>query len=199
MEHILFPSKLTYDSRDEELNAKEGWFGQLELTPLIGLDNDALGARTYLDLRSYIGFGEDDRFVFATRGQVGSVSGARTFEVPPEMLFFSGGAGTVRGQDYQSLGIPVSPTLQVGGRSFAAISAELRAQVKGPWGAVGFVDVATVASGSLFDGFTDEHAGAGFGVRYDTGLGPIRVDLATPIGSNAGENFELYVGIGQAF
>jgi len=30
-------------------------------------------------------------------------------------------------------------------------------------------------------------------------VGPIRVDLATPIGENAGENLELYIGIGQAF
>jgi translocation and assembly module TamA len=181
------------------LNATEGAFGELSLTPFAGINNDSLGAHVLLDVRSYVGFGENDRIVFATRGQLGSVSGARTFEVPPEMLFFSGGAGTVRGQDYQSLGIPFRPGLQVGGRSFAAISAEIRAQIKGPWGAVGFIDAAKVSAGSVFDGFTDEHAGAGFGIRYDTGLGPIRVDVATPIGSNAGENFELYVGIGQAF
>lgn len=199
LEHIVLPVKLTYDDRDNKLNAKEGAFGELDVQPFFGLDNDALGARVFFDVRSYFGFGEDKRYVFATRGQLGSVSGARTSEVPPEMLFFSGGAGTVRGQDYQSLGIPVSPTRQVGGRSFAAFSAELRADISGPWGAVGFVDYAKVGRGSFFDGFTDDHAGAGFGVRYDTGLGPIRVDVATPIGSNAGENFELYVGIGQAF
>ncbi|MEL7254909.1 MAG: autotransporter assembly complex family protein [Pseudomonadota bacterium] len=199
LEHILLPGKLTFDNRDVPLNATEGVFAELELTPFVGLDNDAAGARVFLDLRNYLGFGENDRFVFATRGQIGSVSGARASEVPPGMLFFSGGAGTVRGQDYQSLGVPVSPTLQTGGRSFAAISAELRANITGPWGAVGFVDYALIGEGSFFDGFTDDHAGAGFGVRYDTGIGPIRVDLATPIGSNAGENFELYVGIGQAF
>ncbi len=199
LEHILLPSRLTFDNRDVELNAKEGVFAELEFTPFVGLDNDAAGARAFLDVRHYQGFGENKRFVFATRGQIGSVSGARASEVPSEMLFFSGGAGTVRGQDYQSLGVPVTPALQIGGRSFAAISAELRADIKGPWGAVGFVDYATIGQGSFFDGFTDDHAGAGFGVRYDTGVGPIRVDLATPIGSNAGENFELYIGIGQAF
>ncbi|MEM6588636.1 MAG: autotransporter assembly complex family protein [Pseudomonadota bacterium] len=199
LEHILLPGKLTFDNRDVALNATEGVFAELELTPFAGLDNDAAGARVFLDLRHYRGFGENKRFVFATRGQVGSVSGARASEVPPEMLFFSGGAGTVRGQDYQSLGVPVTSTLQIGGRSFAALSAELRANIKGPWGAVGFVDYATIGQGSFFDGFTDDHAGAGFGVRYDTGVGPIRVDFATPIGSNAGENFELYIGIGQAF
>ncbi|MEM7731396.1 MAG: BamA/TamA family outer membrane protein [Pseudomonadota bacterium] len=199
LEHVLLPGGLTYDDRDDPLNATKGIFADLEVTPFIGLDNDAAGARVFLDVRNYQAFGENDRFVFAARGQIGFVSGARASEVPPDMLFFSGGAGTVRGQDYQSLGVPISPTEQIGGRSFAAISAELRADIKGPWGAVGFVDYATIGQGSFFDGFTDDHAGAGFGVRYDTGVGPIRVDVATPIGSNAGENFELYIGIGQAF
>ena len=199
LSHILLPSRLTYDSRDVELNATEGAFAEVEFMPFVGLDNDAAGARIFLDVRSYVSLTEDNRFVFATRGQIGSVAGARAFEVPPGLLFFSGGAGTVRGQDFKSLGIPFLPGLQIGGRSFAAISAELRANITGPWGAVGFVDYAVIGQGSFFDGFPDDHAGAGVGVRYDTGLGPSRVDIATPIGSNAGENFELYVGIGQAF
>ena len=198
-EHIFLPGQLTYDSRDVELDATEGAFAQLEFTPFVGLDNDAAGARIYVDVRSYVAFGQDKRFVFATRGQLGSVTGANASEVPPEMLFFSGGAGTVRGQEYESLGIPLTPSLQFGGRSILALSAELRAQVKGPWGVVGFVDYARIGEGSHFDGFSDDHAGAGFGVRYDTGLGPIRVDLATSILGDTGDNFELYIGIGQAF
>ncbi|MEL7012013.1 MAG: BamA/TamA family outer membrane protein, partial [Pseudomonadota bacterium] len=198
-QHIFVPGKLTYDSRDVELDATEGAFAQLDFMPFVGLDNDAAGARVYLDVRNYVAFGQDSRFVFATRGQLGSVAGANASEVPPEMLFFSGGAGTVRGQEYESLGIPLTPALQFGGRSILAVSAELRAQIKGPWGVVGFVDYARIGEGSFFDGFTEDHAGAGFGVRYDTGLGPIRVDVATSILGDTGDNFELYVGIGQAF
>ncbi len=199
LEHILLPSDLTYDSRDEELDATRGAYAQLDVMPLAGLNNDALGVRVYTDIRSYISFGDDSRFIFATRGQLGSITGARTSEVPPNLLFFSGGAGTVRGQDYQSLGIPVAPGVQVGARSLAAISAEFRVKVKGPWGLVAFADYAKIGAGGFFDTLTDDHAGAGFGVRYHTPLGPIRVDLAAPIGSNAGENFEVYIGIGQAF
>ncbi|MEL6267243.1 MAG: BamA/TamA family outer membrane protein, partial [Pseudomonadota bacterium] len=38
------------------------------------------------------------------------------------------------------------------------------------------------------------------GLRYDTGIGPIRLDVGVPVngpGDNSG--FELYIGIGQAF
>ena len=63
---------------------------------------------------------------------------------------------------------------------------------------MGFADAGFVGRDSFWDNGSS-HYGAGVGVRYDTGLGPIRVDLATPLGSNAGENVELYIGIGQAF
>jgi translocation and assembly module TamA len=36
------------------------------------------------------------------------------------------------------------------------------------------------------------------GARYFTAVGPVRVDLATPL-DDAGSQFEIYIGIGQAF
>ena len=42
--------------------------------------------------------------------------------------------------------------------------------------------------------------GAGFGLRYYTAIGPIRVDFAVPLVHQANSgNFQLYIGIGQAF
>ena len=47
-------------------------------------------------------------------------------------------------------------------------------------------------------------AGAGLGVRYETGLGPIRLDVGVPV-SGPGASLDtiwdaqLYIGIGQAF
>ena len=46
----------------------------------------------------------------------------------------------------------------------------------------------------------DWHSGVGIGVRYDTGIGPIRLDVATPAdGDDAFGRVEVYIGIGQAF
>jgi translocation and assembly module TamA len=36
-------------------------------------------------------------------------------------------------------------------------------------------------------------------VRYDTGFGPVRLDLAVPVGGKTGRGLQVYVGIGQAF
>ena len=46
----------------------------------------------------------------------------------------------------------------------------------------------------------DWHAGLGLGVRYNSFVGPIRLDVATPAsGDDAFDDVQLYIGIGQAF
>jgi translocation and assembly module TamA len=46
----------------------------------------------------------------------------------------------------------------------------------------------------------DFRAGAGFGVRYDLGFGPIRADIAAPLGRRKGDPaFQIYLSIGQSF
>ncbi|MCC6006901.1 MAG: BamA/TamA family outer membrane protein, partial [Rhodobacteraceae bacterium] len=44
----------------------------------------------------------------------------------------------------------------------------------------------------------DGHAGAGLGVRYDVGIGPLRLDIAAPVRGGP-RGVSLYLGIGQAF
>ena len=199
LEHLFLPVSLTRDTRDDRLDARRGTYFSAELTPFAGLNNGALGARTHLDMRAYLRVAGREGLVFATRAQIGNILGASLAGLPPEMMFFSGGAGTVRGHGYQSLGVVLAPGVKLGGRSFAAVSAELRAALRGPWSVVGFADAGFVGRDSDWDDPGNTHAGAGLGLRYETGLGPIRVDLATPLDSDAGRRFELYIGIGQAF
>jgi len=199
LKHLLLPGRLTFDDRDDPLDAKEGIYLDFSAIPFHELENDATGARIFLDARAYHGFGGQDRFVVAGRAQVGSIIGVDAREVSSDMLFFSGGAGTVRGQPFESLGVKRPNGDLVGGRSFLGLSAELRANVTGPWSVVAFADTGFVSGSSWGTSKGDQHSGGGFGVRYDTGIGPVRVDVATPLGSDAGEKFELYIGIGQAF
>ncbi len=196
---LLLPAKLTFDNRDEALNATEGFYVGLEATPFLALDAGDPAFRLYADARTYVGFGENDTIVLAGRTQLGSVTGASLLDVPPDMLFFSGGSNTVRGQPYQSLGVDLGGGNTSGGRSFLAVSGELRARVADNWQVVGFADTGYVGRDSFGSGTGDWHSGAGFGVRYDTGIGPIRFDVATPLDGDAGQDYEFYIGIGQAF
>lgn len=199
LQHILLPLRATWDRRDDPLNPRDGLYLDVALTPFAGLDQGGSGARIYADLRDYLTLGESRRFTLAGRAQLGSVAGASIIDVPADMLFYSGGAGTVRGQSYQSLGVDLAPNITVGGRSFLGVSGELRAMVNKNVQAVAFADAGFVGEDALGTGTGDWHGGAGLGARYFTAVGPIRIDLATPLDSDAGTTFEIYIGIGQAF
>lgn len=197
----------TRDKRDDKLNPKNGTYLDLEITPFVGTGSIGSGGRLYADGRIYHSFGQSHPVTFALRGQVGSVLGPDVTETPTDMLFYSGGTQTVRGQPYQGLGVTVTRdlgmgpvSLDLGGMSYAGVQAEARVGITGAIGLVGFYDVGYVGASStpLTDG--SWQAGAGLGVRYDTGIGPIRLDLAVPVsGDGAGHNLQVYLGIGQAF
>ncbi|OWU83345.1 membrane protein [Oceanicola sp. 22II-s10i] len=192
--HIIGRGKLQWDRRDDDLDPRRGLFAEVEAEPFIGFDGSDTGARLYGDFRGYYPLGES--FSLAGRVQAGSVLASTLAQTPPDYLFFSGGGGTVRGQDYQSLGGSVVGGEVVGGRSFVGLSGEIRTKITQNIGLVGFVDYGYVASGPDFTG-GDWHAGAGVGGRYYTPIGPIRFDVAVPISGESG--FGVYVGIGQSF
>lgn len=197
---VTLPLGATYERRRNLLNPKDGYFVDLEMTPFHGLSGTSDGIRTTLDMRGYESFGADENLTFAARVQLGSLFGPSLLESPPIYRFFSGGGGTVRGQDYQSLAIDLGGGQRSGGRSFLGLSAELRQTVTENIEVVGFVDWGYIGAEAFPDFSGDSHSGAGLGVRYNTGIGPIRLDIATPLsGDTPASNFYLYVGIGQAF
>ncbi len=198
---LVFPSSITWDTRDDGLDPKRGFFLKGEARPFIGLADIENGAQLVADARTYFGFGEDDRFVAAGRVQFGSLFGPEIEDAPPDYLFFAGGGGSVRGQPYQSLGTGKVNGTIVGGRSYLALSAEMRARIRGAIGVVGFVDSGYIGTEELYDGSGEWMTGAGLGVRYDTGFGPIRVDVAAPVdgGPDDADPLQIYIGIGQAF
>lgn len=196
---LSIPLTATYDRRNDSLNPSDGYFVEAGLRPFLGFEDAGSGVAFDADLRGYQGFGPDRRTVIAARLQLGSVIGPGIDEVPSNTLFFSGGGGSVRGQEFQSLGVTLPSGNVVGGRSFAGLSTEVRQGITDSIGIVGFIDVGLVSPDSDFSG-GDTHSGAGLGLRYDTGIGPIRFDVGVPIsGPGDPSGFEVYIGIGQAF
>lgn len=197
--YLTFPIAGEWDRRDDELNPKGGFYLQAEITPFFG-GEDAFGGRLYGDGRVYRSLGEAERLTLALRGQAGAVFGAEAEDAPADFLFFSGGGGTVRGQSFQSLGIDVGGGEQIGGRSFFGLQAEARFEATDRIGVVGFFDTGFVGTEPFSAENGEWHSGAGVGVRYQTAIGPIRLDLAVPVdGPDPEEDWQIYIGIGQAF
>ena len=166
--------------------------------PYYGLSGAASGARGYLDARAYRSVGGGDKVTLAGRFQLGTIIGSDIGDTPPDLLFLSGGSGTVRGHSYQSLTVTTGG-VETGGRSFLGFSGEARVKINDKFGVVGFYDIGYIGENSTVDSTGGWHSGAGLGLRYQTGIGPIRLDVAVPVTGSSSNSFEAYVGIGQSF
>ena len=201
---LTAPLTAVWDRRDDPRNTRGGFYIDAEATPFLTLTGDTgNGARLYADARYYRTIGT--RVTLAARGQIGSVFGADREEVPQDYLFFAGGSDTVRGVPYESLGVEVpdpnepGETTTLGGSSLAGLQLEARVGITGSIGAVAFADAAYVGE-DAFSTDGEWAAGVGIGARYDTFVGPIRLDIATPAsGDDAFGQVQVYIGIGQAF
>ena len=197
---LTLPLSAEFDYRDNRLDAKDGYFAKASLTPFLAVAGSASGMRSFVDVRGYKTFGTERPVTFALRGQLGSVYGPDLSEAPADYLFYSGGGGSVRGQPYQTLGVDLGGGNTVGGRSFLGLSAEARVTVTDKIGVVAFADTGYIGEEEFYDGSGTWHSGAGLGIRYATGIGPIRFDVAVPTsGPETDENFQVYIGIGQSF
>lgn len=120
----------------------------------------------------YIPLGQADTLTL--RGEAGYTLADSRQHIPQDYLFRTGGAGSVRGYAYQSLGIKEG-TATVGGRYLAIASAEATHWLNDAWGIAAFVD-----AGDAVDSLTDVRlaVGYGLGARWRSPAGPIGVDLA---------------------
>ena len=71
----------------------------------------------------------------------------------------------------------------------------------GKWGAVLFLDGGTVYEDATPGSLSGMEWGAGLGVRYFTGLGPLRVDFAAPVDEEDDlvDSTHFYISLGQSF
>ena len=194
-----FLGGIAYDSRDNAADATEGIFAELTVEPFYEFNYGNAAARVTAEGRAYYSFDEENRFIAAGRLKVGALVDPPIEETPPDRLFLAGGGGSVRGYAYRSIGVETDEGT-TGGRSLIEASAELRVRVTQSIGVVGFVDAGYVGESAFPDFSEDLRIGVGAGLRYLTGFGPIRLDLAVPLDPREEDpSVAFYVGIGQAF
>jgi len=191
--------QLRWSDVDNPLNPSRGLRASVLVNPIYSLGEGNVFTRLRGEVSTYYDFTDDKGSILALRGVVGSIVGASFGGVPPDKRFYAGGGGSVRGYDYQSIGPRTARDEPAGGLSLVEGTVELRQRVSGPWGMVAFVDAGAVTEDPTPD-FSNLKVGAGLGVRYLTGIGPLRADFAVPLNKERGDAaFGFYVGIGQAF
>jgi outer membrane protein insertion porin family len=208
-----FSGSAIRDTRDDQLNPVSGQY--LSANSQLAARN--LGSevgffKTYFTGQVFRGLPGRRRIVVAASARLGMAVGfeqdGSRLELPASERFFAGGDTTVRGFALDQLGTPEvidANGFPVGGNALVIFNGELRVPLVRSFGVVGFLD-----TGNVFKRTTDIDLGqlrsaAGFGVRFQSPIGPIRVDLGFKIDRRditPGRREPLnawHISLGQAF
>ncbi|MDY7024998.1 MAG: BamA/TamA family outer membrane protein [Pseudomonadota bacterium] len=129
-----------------------------------------------------------------TRVALGHTWVEQNDDLPSSYRYLTGGDKTVRGYAYESIGPNASETGLSGGKSQVVASVEYEVGLYQNWALAGFYDI-----GSAFDERPDFHAGTGFGVRWFSPVGPIKLDLGFPLAEDADNDYRLHFVLGTDF
>jgi translocation and assembly module TamA len=152
------------------------------------LGSDVSFSQVYSSLKFITSLNRNNRII--ARGSVGSTSTNDFDKLPPSVRFFTGGSQTVRGYEYRSLGPEDDSGDVIGARRLLTGSLEFEHSLNDRWAVAVFYDV-----GNAIDDFDDDlERGAGFGVRWNSPVGPVRIDLANAISDD--ESWQLHINIG---
>jgi outer membrane protein insertion porin family len=195
----VIPS-LIFDNRDNPFDPRHGILCGVTLKPasyLIMSQTDFVKLSGYFNVYQAL----TRRFTAALSLRGGISEGlAHTDDLPITERFFLGGRTTVRGYSQDSLGPKGRDGTPTGGDAFLMGNAEIRADVFGSFGLVTFLD-----AGNVWRKYTDYDTNdikytSGLGVRYNTAVGPLRVDYGIKLDRQPGESAgELHFSIGHAF
>lgn len=211
-----FSATLLRDTRDKPLDAHRGSFS----TVSFGVTPTALGSSANFTklFAQYAFYKPIHAVVLANSVRLGLASPFAGSFVPTSQLFFSGGGTSLRGFPIDEAGpqrlVPfcnvlqgqsgcVNVTVPVGGKQLFILNSEARFPlgITKALGGVVFYDGGNVYSAINFNNFADNYSNTvGFGLRYATPIGPVRIDVGRNLNPVPGITpTQYYITIGQAF
>lgn len=157
-----------YDTRDVVMKPHNGWYDRFSIENAGGFFGGDLSYQRYIaSVNYFIPAGDLQTYTLHVQG--GYMSGS--FRVQPVTeLFYVGGVNTIRGY----------PDLAFSGTTMMVASVEYQFPLVSPVDGAIFID-----TGTAYDvgGMSTFHSSYGIGVRFDTPLGPIRLDYGIPADS----------------
>jgi outer membrane protein assembly complex protein YaeT len=200
---------LSHDTIPNLLDAKRGYFASIHLEQAgAWLPSDFTYNEATFEGRHYLPMPGSS--VLATRAHIGALfsPGDPDSHIPFFKRYFLGGATNLRGWGRFEVGPTSGAGLPIGGFSVLDFSTELRFPIKGNFSGVGFFDGGNVFSGKFDYQLNHLHYDIGPGLRYNTPIGPVRVDLGYQLnpldnlivnGEPEKHHWRIHFSIGQAF
>ncbi len=191
---------IIYDTRDNPFEPARGMLAGISLklaSPVLLSESNF----TKFTLHSSMYRKVHRRVILAVSVKGGSAFGfGKTDELPISERFFLGGRSTVRGYEQDTLGpkgVAGNPT---GGNAFLMGNIELRTSIGRGFSLVPFFDLGNVWIKAKNINPGDLKYTAGIGLRYNTPVGPLRIDYGVKLQPEPGEsNSALHFSIGHAF
>ncbi|NCI16733.1 autotransporter assembly complex protein TamA [Cronobacter muytjensii] len=134
-----------------------------------------------------------DKHRFMARGNLGWIETNDFERVPPDLRFFAGGDRSIRGYKYKSISPEDDDGKLTGASKLATGSLEYQYNVTGKWWGAVFVDSGEAVNDIKQSNFK---TGAGVGVRWQSPVGPIKLDFAVPVGDKEEHGLQFYIGLG---
>ncbi|MDX1605292.1 MAG: BamA/TamA family outer membrane protein, partial [Candidatus Competibacterales bacterium] len=190
---LLIPSiRSTRIDTDDRLRVSQGSALTLELRgaaePLL---SDLSFTQARADVKWIHSLTPDHRLIL--RGQAGTtlIADEDFPQLPTSLRFYAGGDSSVRGYALDSIGPRDAAGEVIGGRHLLVGSFEYEYRLFGDWSVAAFVD-----TGDAFDdGSPELRTGAGLGLRWQSPVGPVRLDLAHGF-DDPGDNIRLHFSLG---
>lgn len=150
------------------------------------------GASHYLHLGKGI--------VLSNYGRLGGIQSIGFANIPITERFFAGGDDTIRGFPEDRIGTVDANGSPVGGNVRWLYNTELSAPLGDSLRAVTFFDVGSLTNSFAEINTTTVRESIGFGLRYNTPIGPIRADYGFKLDQQPGEsNSRLHFTFGHLF
>lgn len=185
-----FTASVIRDTRDDQANPTSGQYfsvnGQFDA---VAIGSEVGFAKSFLRAQTFRTLPHSNGIVFAANASLGLAEEFnRDVPIPEPERFFAGGDTTNRGFALDTLGVrhdppdPNSDTIDsngfpIGGNATVILNGELRVPVHGGLSVVGFVDTGNVFQRVAQLNLGELRSAVGFGVRYQSPFGPLRVDL----------------------
>lgn len=191
---------LTYDRRDNPLDPKQGYVlgATVKVTGPYLLSETSFN-KLVVYANAYESLSKNIVAAVSLRGGFAQGYGS-TDTLPIVERFFLGGRTTVRGYRQDMLGPKDFWGNPVGGDAFLMGNFELRTKIWNDLGLVTFFDTGNVWTKLKDISLTDLKSTVGVGLRYNTPVGPLRVDYGRKLNRQAGESPDaIHFSIGHAF
>jgi outer membrane protein assembly complex protein YaeT len=185
---------VVYDIRNDPFNPRKGVY----LTPVL----EAAGGLLKGDNDFYRMTYEGRCFysIFALRVKVGVIIPyGRTSVVPTSEEFSLGGGNSLRGYKDKSIGPVVDSLNRHYGDFLVNTNFELRSPFYKNFGLVLFFDGGEITTKLNEFNFAEYEYSTGVGLRYNTPIGPVRIDYGRRLKNPKPDGWGIYLGLFQVF